>query len=175
MSADPADLIFYGRMTPERFFAEAERLGIAEEELHDQPTYDRVLAESLIAVRAETAQGVAADLGVPIGDGQARNIARNSLVPDVLPGPAPLTPEERAVATELYYRAVRAAAARNASRVAERAARAAAQRMVRDGERGLTRLHQLARNAGCLVVLGVLGSLSGLTAAAAAMAAVALR
>ena len=164
MSADPAELIFFQQMTPEKFFQEAERLGIGQEQLRDPAVRDRVFHDSLIAHRAETAKAVAADLNIPITDAQAQAIARNSLVPEVLAEPAPLTPDERTIAAELYYRAILAAAARHGAAVTEESARNDAQRMIRFGERGLTALQKFSRSAGCLVMLGMFAAGSGLIA-----------
>jgi hypothetical protein len=162
MAADPAELIFFQQMTPERFFQEAERLGIRPDQMQDPEVRDRVFHDSLIAHRAETAQGVAADLNIAITDEQARAIARNSLVPDVLAEPAPLTPDERTIAAELYYRAILAAAARHRAAVTEESARTDALRMIRLGERGLTAIQKFSRSAGCLVMLGLFGIGGGL-------------
>lgn len=164
MGADPAELIFFQQMTPEKFFQEAERLGFRQDQLRDPAVHDRVFHDSLIAHRADTAKGVAADLNIPITDEQARAIARNSLVPEVLANPAPLTPAERTIAAELYYRAILAAAARHGATVSEESARFDAQRMIRFGERGLTFLQKLGRSAGCLLMLGLFGAGSGLAA-----------
>ena len=157
MSADPAELIFFREMTPEKFFQEAERLGIPLEGLQDHEVRNRVFHSCLIAHRAETTKAVAAALNLPITEDQATAIARNSLVPDVLPEPAPLTSEERTLAAELYFHAIAAAAARHGTAVTESAARAGAQRMIRLGERGMTAVQKLGRAAGCLVMLGAAG------------------
>jgi len=167
---DPADLIYYGRMTPERFFAEAQRLGVDEQSLRDPAVYDRVLVSCLISVRAETAQQLAAELNLPITAEQAENIARNSLVPDVLPGPAPLNPEERKLAVCLYSKAIMAAVTRQNCTITEEEALIGAEKMVRAGERGLTRIQKLARSAGCLLVLVLLGSVLVLSAATLVLA-----
>jgi hypothetical protein len=167
---DPADLIYYGRMTPERFFAEAQRLGVDEQSLRDPAVYDRVLTSCLISVRAETAQQLAAELNLPITPEQADNIARNSLVPDVLPGPAPLSPEERKLAVQLYAKAIMAAVSRQHCTITEEEAYIGAEKMIRAGERGLTRIQKLARSAGCLVILVVLGSALVLSLATLRMA-----
>jgi hypothetical protein len=167
MGADPAELIFFQQMTPERFFQEAERLGFQQDQLRDPAVRDRVFHDSLIAHRADTAKGVAADLNIPITDEQARAIARNSLVPEVLANPAPLTPAERTIAAELYYRAILAASARHGANVSEEAARLDAQRMIRFGERGLTLVQKFGRSAGCLLMLGLFGAGSGLAGCAA--------
>ena len=157
MSADPAELIFFHEMTPEKFFQEAERLGVPLGDLQDHVVRNRVFHSCLIAHRAETTKAVAAGLSLPITEDQATAIARNSLVPDVLPEPAPLTPEERTLAVELYFHAIHAAAARHGTAITEKAARAGARKMIRLGERGLTAMQKFSRAAGCLVVLGAAG------------------
>jgi hypothetical protein len=170
MNADPAELIFFHEMTPEKFFDEVNRLGIPQEDLLDEEVHDQVFRSCLIQVRTETAKAVAAKLNVPITEEQARAIACNSLVPEVLREPAPLAPDQRAIALELYYHAVKAAVAGHGGSITERAARAKARQMVRDGERGLTRLRRISRAVGCLVVLGALGLGMGLTLLSAILA-----
>jgi plasmid stability protein len=149
MSADPAELIFFHEMTPEKFFDEVNQLGIPQENLLDQEVHDQVFRTCLVKIRTATAKAVAGKLHLPITEEQARAIACNSLVPEVLPEPAPLAPDQRAIALELYYHAVRAAVARHGGSVTERAARAKAKRMVRDGERGLTWRQRISRAFGC--------------------------
>jgi len=157
MSADPAELIFFHEMTPEKFFQEAERLGVPLEGLQDHEVRNRVFHSCLVAHRAETTKAVAASLNLSITEDQATAIARNSLVPEVLPEPAPLTPEERTLAAELYFHAIRAAAIRHGTAITEKAARAGARKMIRLGERGMTAMQKLGRGAGCLVMLGAAG------------------
>jgi hypothetical protein len=171
MGADPAELIFFREMTPEKFFAEVDQLGLSLEDLRDQPTHDRVFRSALVRFRAESAKAVAADLKLLITDEQALAIARNSLVPEVIADPAPLTTDERALAHELYFHAIKAAVARQGRTVSDRVARGDARKMVRAGERGLTRLQRLGRAAGCLVVLAVLAAAAALTLFAAGLAA----
>jgi len=173
MPTDPAELILFGEMSPDRFFREAEELGIPAEDLKDEQTHNRVLHRCLIRVRSNTAQAVAAELDMPITDEQARAIAQNSLTPDVMAEPAPLDRETRRIATELYYHAVKAAVTRQGNVIKDRTARAEAQRMVAAGERGLTGLQRFCRASGCLLVFGVLGlgAASALAAVAAAIIA----
>jgi hypothetical protein len=171
MSADPAELIFFQQMTPEKFFQEADRLGIGQDQLRDPGIRDRVFHDSLIAHRAETAKAVADNLHLPITDEQARSIARNSLVPEVLDKPAPLNADERRIAAELYYHAILAAAARHGVAVTEESARNDALRMIRFGERGLTAIQKFSRSAGCLVMLGLFGMGGGLAVLSAVLLA----
>ncbi len=171
MGADPAELILFRDMTPERFFSEVDELGVSVEDLHDQPTHERVFRAALVRFRTETAKAVAADLQLPITDEQAEAIARNSLVPDVIPDPAPLTTDQRALAQELYFHAVKAAMSRQGRAVNDRLARSDARKMVRAGERGLTWLQRLSRTAGCLVVLTVLAAGAAVAFLAARLAA----
>lgn len=152
MPTDPAELILFGEMSPGRFFEEAKRLGIPPHHLRDQETHNRVLHDCLINVRKATAKAVAAELGIPITDEQAFSIARNSLTPQVMADPAPLAPEERAIAEELYFHAIKAAVGRQGESIKDRAARTQAHRMVAAGERGLTTLRRISRASGCLVV-----------------------
>ncbi len=156
MSADPSQLIFYKDMTTDRFFEEAERLGVALDELRDEETHNRVFQSCLVRVRTETAKAVAAELDLAVTDEQAAAIARNSLVPEIVPAPARLKPEERKIAAELYFHAIKAAAARHGETIKDRTARAEARRMVVLGERGLSTVQKLSRSAGCLAVLGML-------------------
>jgi hypothetical protein len=92
-------------------------------------------------------------------------------VPNVLPDPAPLTPDEQAIAAELYYEAIRAAAARQGSPVTEKAARTNARKMMQLGERGLTTLQKIGRATGCLVVIIILVVSIAVTALASAVVA----
>jgi hypothetical protein len=170
MTGDPAELIFFRSLTNDRFFAEARRLGLSDEQLRDGETYDRVFRSCLIALRSEIVQAVAEGLGIPVSEEQARTIGLHSLVPQVIAEPAPLSPEERRIALELYYHAVKAAAARHATPVSERAARAAARRMVRSGERGLSFFEKYVGAWGCLPVL-VAALTATLGAGAAGLAA----
>jgi len=156
MSADPAELMFYREMTADTFFEEAEKLGVAIEELQDEETYDQVFYSCLVNIRTETARAVAKGLNIPITDDQANAIARNSLVPEVSSEPVPLTPEEREIADTLYYHAIKAAAARHGETIEDAVARLEAKKMTRTGERGLTLLQKLGRNSGCLAVLAAL-------------------
>ncbi len=156
MHADPAELILFGQMSPDRFFREAEELGIPAERLKDEATRDQVFRGCLIKVREAAAKAVAGELGIPITDDQAHAIAKNSLTPTVMEEPAPLASDERVIAKELYYHALKAAVARQGSAIKDRAARAEAQRMVTAGERGLTRLQRFSRASGCLVIVGLL-------------------
>lgn len=149
ISADPAELIFLHEMTPEKFFDEVNRLGIAEEDLLDQDVHDQVFSSCLTKIRAETAKAVATSLNLAITEEQAWAIARHSLVPELSPEPAPLTPDQRDLAQELYYHAIKAAVAHHGGSITERAARANAKKKVREGERGLTWLHKLTRTVGC--------------------------
>jgi hypothetical protein len=148
MNADPAELIFFHEMTPEKFFDEVNRLGIPEERLLNQEVHDQVFCSCLTKIRAETAKAVATSLNVAITDEQAWAIARHSLVPEVLPEPAPLTSDQRDIARELYYHAIKAAVARHGGSITERAARANAKKKVREGERGLTWLQKFTRAIG---------------------------
>jgi hypothetical protein len=156
MPTDPAELILYGKMSPELFFEEAQRLGIPAGDLKDAGVHNRVLHGCLVKVRKDTAKALASDLGLPITEDQAYRIARNSLTPEVMEEPAPLGSEERAIARVLYFHAVKAAVARQGSHIKDRIARAEARRMVLAGERGLTSLQRLSRASGCLVMLGLL-------------------
>lgn len=171
MGADPAELIMFRDMTPERFFSEVDELGVSLEELRDQPTHERVFRAALVRFRADTVKEVAAELELPITDEQAQAIARNSLVPDVISEPAPLTTDQRALAQELYFHAIKAAMSRQGRTVNDRLARNDARKMVRAGERGLTWLQRLSRASGCLTVLAVLASGAGLAVVAARLAA----
>jgi hypothetical protein len=110
---------------------------------------------------------VAAALNLTVSESQAQAIALNSLVPEVFPEPAPLAPDERALAEELYFHALKAAVAREGRLLSERMARAAARRLVRHGEKGLTLVRRLARAVGCLVVLGAVGLAGSLVLLAA--------
>jgi hypothetical protein len=166
MSADPAELIFFHELTPERFFDEVNRLGIPEQDLLDQEVHDRVFRSYLIKVRTQTAKAVAGKLNLPITESQAEAIAHNSLVPNVLPEPAPLTPQERDIAQQLYYHAIKAAVTRHGGTITEKEARSGAKKMLRDGERGLTTLLKLSRAVGCLIVVAV-----GFTLLSAALSA----
>jgi hypothetical protein len=164
MRIDPAELILFGKMSPELFFEEAQTQGIPLEELKDEETHNRVLHGCLVKVRKAAAMAVAAELGMPITDEQACSIARNSLTPEVMAEPAPLGRQERAIAKVLYFHAVKAAVARQGIRINDRLARAEARRMVTAGERGLTSLQKLSRASGCLLVaaafaLGVFSAL----------------
>jgi hypothetical protein len=171
MPTDPAELILFRKLTPERFFEEAEELGIPLKRLKDdREIHDRVLRDCLIRVRKATAKAVAAELGIPITDDQAYSIARNSLTPQVIAEPAPLAADERAIAKELYFHAVKAAVARQGDSIKDRTARAKARRMVAAGERGLTTLHRISRASGCLVMAALLA----LGAASALLSAVVL-
>ena len=162
MHTDPAELILFGEMSPQRFFHEAEDLGIPRDALRDEETRNRVFRGCLIRVREETAKGIAADLGIPITDDQAHSIARNSLTPEVIAEPAPLASKDRKIAKVLYFHAVKAAVARQGSSIRDRAARAEAHRMVTAGERGLTGMQKFGRASGCLVLAGMfaLGAVS---------------
>ena len=171
MLADPAELMFYQEMSTERFFDEADRLGISLDELRDERTHDWVFYCCLVALRAETAEAVANRLGMSITAEQAQNIARNSLVPEIATGPAPLSAEERRLAEELYFHAIKAASARHGETIADDVARAEALRMVVTGERGLTRVQRFSRACGCLVLLGMILS-AGSTLAAGLVALV---
>ncbi len=155
MHSDPAELILFGEMSPKRFFEEAHELGIPQDHLKDEETYNRVFRDCLIKVRKATAQAVAADLGIPITEDQAYSIARNSLTPEVSAEPAPLATEDREIAKVLYFHAVKAAVARQGSSIPDRAARAEARRMVTVGERGLTGLQRFSRVSGCLMLAGM--------------------
>lgn len=173
MVTEPAELILFGQKCRDAFFQEAEKLGIPLEDLKDEETRNRVFRSCLIRVRKATAKAVAAELGIPITDNQAHSIARNILTPQVMADPAPLAPEERAIAEELYFHAIKAAVARQGSSIKDRAARAEAHRRVAAGERGLTSLQKLSRASGCLVVAGmlVLGAASTLLYAVALLIA----
>lgn len=161
MSADPAELIFFGDMSSQAVFDEAEQLGLSAESLDDGPTRQRVLHSRLLRIRTATAKSVAAGLGIEITDQQAGAIARNSLVPEVCADPAPLNPREREIAEELYYHAIKAAVARHHGTIAERAARSGARKMAAAGERGRTKLHRITRATGCLLVAAAIALASG--------------
>ena len=130
MKADPAQLIFFEELTTDRFFEEAEARGVPLEQLQDEDIYDRLFYACLVDIRAKTAREVAEAIGIDVTEEQAESIARNSLVPEVVLDPAPLTPEERKIAAELYYLAVKAAAARHNMPCDDKEARAAAKKMV---------------------------------------------
>jgi len=153
VKSKPEELLFFRRMTPEKFFEEAEALGVSTEELSDRETYDFIFHSCLINVRTETAKEVAEELGIPISDDQARAIALNSLVPQVIAEPAPLTPEQRKIAKELYFHAVKAAVSSQKRTISDRSARADAVRMVKAGERGMTTMYRIFRATGCLTIL----------------------
>jgi hypothetical protein len=156
VKSKPEELLFFERMTSEKFFAEAEALGVSTEELRDEETHNFVFCSSLINVRTETAKEVAEELDIPISDDQARAIAVNSLVPQVIAEPAPLTPDQRKIAGELYFHAVKAAVSRQKGTISDRSARADAVRMVRAGERGVTTMYRICRTTGCLTILVML-------------------
>jgi len=153
MSADPAELVVLRHMTNEQFFAEAERLGVDDEQLRDPDTYDEVFRSSLVRYRAETVAAVAGSLGIPVTPQQAEAIGRNTLVPLIIAEPAPLSEAERTIALELYYHAIKAAAERLGQRLSDRSARSAARRMMRRGERGRSWYDRYVQAAGCLSVL----------------------
>jgi len=155
MSADPAELIFFRDITPEKFFQEAQHLGIAQEGLLDHAIRQQVFHACLIRHRTETVKAVAGGLNLPITDDQAQAIAHNSLVPGVLPDAAPLDAAEQSLAAELYYQAIRSAAACQGAGISEKQARAAARKMIRLGQRGLTAAQRFGRAAGCATVLGL--------------------
>jgi len=163
--------MFYQEMSTERFFEQADRLGVSLEDLKDERTHDWVFYSCLVTIRAETAAAVADELGLDLTDQQAENIARNSLVPEIATGPARLSAEERRLAEELYFHAIRAAAARHGETIEDAVARVEAQRMVVTGERGLTRVQRFSRACGCLVLLGMMLS-AGSTLAACLVALV---
>ena len=154
MTADPAELIFFREMTPELFFDEAQRLGISTENLQDKQARDQVLHNCLTEIRTRTAREVAAELGISISEDQALLIARHSLVPEVRREPVRLGPEDRRIAEELYFHAIKAAMARHGTSITDGVARSDARKMVRAGERGLTRWQKMFRASGCLVMLG---------------------
>ena len=156
MNVDPAELMFYKDMTTDRFFEEAERLGFSLEDLQDEDTHDHVFYSCLVNIRTETASAVAASLDIPLTEEQACAIARNSLVPEVSVEPARLQPQEREIARELYYHAIKAAAARHGESIADSTARIEAKRMVTTGERGLTVLQKMSRACGCQLVAAML-------------------
>jgi hypothetical protein len=162
MSADPAELIFFREITPERFFQEAERLGVGKADLLDHAKRDDIFHACLLSHRIQIVKNVAADLKLAIVDDQTRSIARNSLTPGVLPDPAPLTAAEREIAAELYYRAIRAAADRQGTAISEKSARTGARKMIRMGERGLTEMQKLGQSAGCLIMTAAIALALGL-------------
>lgn len=155
MNVDPAELIFFGEMNPKAFFEQAQRLGIPTRQLEDKSTRDHVWRSCLQETRVETVRSVAGPLGISLTEDQIRTIAAHSLVPGVNFDPVSLNDEEREKAEELYYHAVKAAVARQGRTLSDKTARADAQKMVRAGERGLTRIQRMSRQAGCLVVLGM--------------------
>ncbi len=157
MSSDPAELVFFGELSSKAVFDEAERLGIAAENLQDEQTRQRVMYSRLVQIRTETAESVAVGLDIAITAEQAEAIARNSLVPEVCADPAPLSSEQRVIAEELYFHAIRAAVARHEGSITDKAARTGAKKMIAAGERGLTGLQRLSRAVGCLVVVGAIG------------------
>ena len=169
MSADPAELIFFQEMTTDKFFDEAKDLGYDLDQLQDEETHNHIFYTCLVKLRAVTAKTVAAGLGIEITDEQATAIGKNSLVPEVSLDPAPLGQEEREIAEVLYYNAIKAASVRHGSTIKDRSARAEARRMVRTGEKGLTRIGKLTRASGCLVVVAVLTLGTGLSATAGAI------
>ena len=155
MTADPAELIFFGEMNPKVFFEQAKRMGIPTRQLEDKSTRDHVWRCCLQEIRVETVREVASRLGISLTEDQTRTIAAHSLVPEVNLDPVSLTDEEREKAEELYYHAVKAAVARQGQTLSEKTARADAQKMILVGENGLTRIQRTCRKAGCLVVLGM--------------------
>jgi len=169
MKSKPEELLFFKKMTSQRFFDEAKALGISSEELADEETHAVVFNSCLINIRAETAKEVADELGIAITDDHARAIAVNSLVPQVISEPAPLTADQRKIAKELYFHAVKAAVSSNNGTISDRAARADAARMVKSGERGLTTMYKLMNASGCLIV--VLMAAIGAATASITMAA----
>jgi hypothetical protein len=169
-TVDPAELIFFRELTPERFFDEAQRQGVSAEKLRDIEVHNQVFSRCLVNIRAEIAKAVASALSIPISDEQAVAIGRNSLVPDVLPEPAPLDAAECALAEELYFHAIKAAVARYGNAMTDKVARANAKKMVRAGQRGFTRMQKLRGAVGCLVVLAVAGLGAALTLLSVALA-----
>jgi hypothetical protein len=157
---DPAELIFFRGLTSERFFEEAKQLQIPLESLRDPTARDHVFRCCLTGLRTETVKAVAAGLDIAVSDQQAAAIAHNSLVPEVFPEPAPLTPEERLIAEELYVHAIKAATLRNGSTMTDKAIRSNAKQMVRAGERGISRFRRLIGIDGwlALVAIASLGS-----------------
>jgi len=155
MKADPAELIFFREMNTDLFFEEAKKQGVPVEQLDDTNVHNRLFHSCLVQVRARTAKAVAEELEISITEDQAISIARNSLVPDVSAEPAPLTPQEREIAGELYYHAILAATSRHGMQVKEKMARAGAKRMIARGERGQTFFQRVGHSVGCLVVLGM--------------------
>jgi Flp pilus assembly CpaF family ATPase len=170
MKSKPEELLFFKNMTSQRFFDEAKALGVTAEELADEETHDVVFNACLINIRTETAKQVAEELDIPITDDQARAIAVNSLVPQVISQPAPLTHDQRKIAKELYFHAVKAAVSSNNGTISDRNARADASRMVKTGERGLTTMYKLLNASGCLIVVlmfTVAAAMASITQAAA--------
>ena len=131
MTADAADLITYSQLTVDCFFAEADRLGIANEALRDTATYNRVLESCITRLRAAVAQGVAERLSLVLTPAQAETIARHSLVPSVSAQPVRLTPEESRLAEALYFEAVKAVMAKQGEDLDDGKARQAARTLVR--------------------------------------------
>ena len=157
MSSDPAELIFFRELSSQAVFDEAKRLGVSQESLEDEQTRQRVLHSRLLRIRTETAKAVAAGVGIAITEEQARSIARNSLVPEVCAEPASLSVEERSIAEELYFHAIKAAVARHEGTITDKAARSGAKKMIAAGERGRTKVQRIGRATGCLVLVATIG------------------
>ncbi len=148
--SDPAELIFYGGLSPQAIFDEAQQLGIPAESLRDNAIRRRAMHSCLVKIRTATARAVAAQLDVAITPQQAQAIARNSLAPQVSPDPVPLDPPQRAIAEKLYAHAIQAALASHGESITDAEAQSNAREMVAAGERGLTRWQRLRRAVGWL-------------------------
>jgi len=155
---NPAD--FVGRHVPSAM----DMLGAAQA----GGSSDNVAELILIKGRARIAAIMAEDLGTPISENEAISIAKNSLSPQFIAEPVPLTPKEREIAEEIQFHAWTAFSQQEGITGGD--ARRMAKQRVAAGERGRTAAMKVGEKAGCVIVLLVVGSVAA-TVASAAVAA----
>ncbi|HUE72879.1 MAG TPA: hypothetical protein VMP01_18485 [Pirellulaceae bacterium] len=145
---DPSEVYsLSGEMTQEFFVLQAKAIGITTPaQLKEPAVQDYIVLQWLVYQRATRFERLCIQLGIAATQDQIVNIAKSSLVShDRFPKGIPLSPQERAIAVELNYHALRDFARKQGDSTSEADLRADALNMVKSGEQGVTVLHKVGK------------------------------
>jgi hypothetical protein len=144
---DPADVFdLDGKITGEFIFYELERLGLPLSAMQN-PSVQKVISDNwVVEQRADRIGLLCQQLWITTNDDQLRSIAKCSLVShEMFPEGMRLSTEERLIATEVQYHALKSFSIKKGYQMSEDSLRTDAANTVAFGEKGITVLHKIGK------------------------------
>lgn len=125
---------------------ECQRLGFPLSAIQESRVQDLITQNWILGQRIHKVNLQCQNLGIPVLEEQALNIAKNSLVShEMFSTGVPLSPDERVIAIEIHYQAQKRSLEKDGVFASENDQRSDSQRSIAFGEKGITTLHKIGK------------------------------